>query len=249
MARSGTSLAASIFANQGYFVADTKTSNLQAADEYNPSGYWECSHLMDYNKEILAAAGFIHDNTWFHQAISQHQVDAIKDIKPSTKHINFIKKFNDKSPWLWKDPRLCYTLEYWWPLLNHQNTKVLHVTRNPDEIYDSFIRVSKEWETSIEMDKNTILDRIEKHVTSASRILNNYNIPHVSIEYSDYVTKPKEIVEKLNKFFLINLTVADLGFRKQSKRNRRFKRYLQHAKKFFKSLILSAFSNKIKPSE
>lgn len=219
MARSGTSLAASIFANQGYFVADTNSDKLQTADEYNPSGYWESSQLMGYNKEILAATGFEHDNTWFHESITSKQIDRIKNLNPTKDHVSFVQKFNKHSPWLWKDPRLCYTLEYWWPLLKHTNTRVLHVTRSSDEIYKSFLRVSKDWHTSISMDEETIKNRIKEHVDSAKKILLENNIPHVSFNYSDYTSKPDEITGKLNHFFNINLSSSDLGFKKKTNRD------------------------------
>ena len=47
MARSGTSLTASIFAKKGYFVADDPDKQLQAGNRHNPGGFWELDDLVE----------------------------------------------------------------------------------------------------------------------------------------------------------------------------------------------------------
>ena len=73
MARSGTSLAASILARKGYFVAASRSDELQKPNKYNPSGFWEARSLIENNIEVLTAVGFKPDNTWFHEAITPEQ--------------------------------------------------------------------------------------------------------------------------------------------------------------------------------
>ena len=158
MARSGTSLAASIFGKKGYYVASSEKNELQKADLFNPSGYWEASSLMAENKKVLKSVGFTRDNTWFFEPISEQQALAIRKLAPLPGHLDFISRYNNNSPWLWKDPRLCYTLAYWWPLLDHETTRVLLVTRNNKEIIQSFNRIKSDWSTTIPMDDEHILN-------------------------------------------------------------------------------------------
>ena len=210
MPRSGTSLTASIFTNQNYFVAEDENNELRPGDEFNPSGYWEAETLIQSNKEIFAAAGFKYDNTWLYDPISDEQAANILALQPSTKHQLLVEKFNIQSPWIWKDPRLCYTLGYWWPLLNAETTRVLFLKRDPNEIYNSFIRLK--WRSITNADKTDVLSRIHEHLKVTEEVLKKYNIPHIVVHYSDYKTKPDVTINKLNQFFDLDLTKEDLGY-------------------------------------
>lgn len=165
MPRSGTSMTASIFASNGYFVAEDSKNELRPGDEYNPSGYWEAEDLIKCNAEIFNAAGFHHDNTWLYNSIDDEQAASILTLEPLPEHEHLVDKFNKQGPWLWKDPRLCYTLGYWWPLLNHETTSVLLLKREPKEIYNSFIRLK--WRSTSQQDKKDVILRIQKHMDAA----------------------------------------------------------------------------------
>lgn len=216
MARSGTSLAASIFANKEYYVASSKNTELQTADRYNPSGYWEANSLLSLNKDILKAVGFKHDNTWFYDPISEQQTADIHELTPDQEHKDFVSNYDKNSPWLWKDPRLCYTLAYWWPLLNKETTAVLLVTREHKEIINSFKRIADDWQTTIPMDDNHIENRIQQHIASAMAILKKYDIPYIEIDYADYNQRPAETAEKLSQYFNVQLTKDDLGYKNKA---------------------------------
>ncbi len=86
MARSGTSLTASIFANHGYFVAGDPDSELQDANINNPGGYWELNRLKDANAEIFQAVGFAHHNTWTSDEISPDQAEGIYALQQLNEH-------------------------------------------------------------------------------------------------------------------------------------------------------------------
>ena len=210
MPRSGTSMTTSIFARNGYFVSEDEKNELRSGDEFNPSGYWEAEPLIKCNAEILKSTGFQHDNTWLYEAITDKQTSAIYNIEPLNDHIQLIKDYDKKSPWVWKDPRLCYTLAYWWPLLDQENTLVLLLKRDPKEIYQSFLRLK--WRTTSPKDKADVLLRIKGHLDAAQVAINKYNIPHITIFYSDFKTNPNETAKKINDFFGLNLIDNDLGF-------------------------------------
>ena len=211
MPRSGTSMTTSIFANNGYFVAENTDKQLRSGDEFNPSGYWEAEPLIKSNVEILNSAGFNFDNTWLFEEITDEQASSIYKVKPFPEHIKLINNFNENSPWVWKDPRLCYTLGYWWPLLNPETTAVLFLKREPKEIYQSFQRLK--WRTTSQKDKLDLQQRIEDHLEAAKKAIDKYIIPHITIHYSDFKTAPKETVNKINEFFDLNLTIKDLGYK------------------------------------
>ncbi len=210
MPRSGTSMTASIFTRSNYFVADDKDSDLRSGDEFNPSGYWEAKPLIQCNAEILNNAGFAHDNTWLFDPITKKQTETITQLSPSKKHQQLVENFNQHSPWMWKDPRLCYTLGYWWPLLNPETTRVLLLKRNSNEIYQSFLRLK--WRAATPQSKIDVINRTKAHISTAEEAIKHYNIPYIEINYSDYKNNPDETAKKLSHFFNIDISTQDLGY-------------------------------------
>jgi hypothetical protein len=210
MARSGTSLTASIFARKGYFVAEDPGEQLQAADRNNPGGFWELEDLKEANAGLFAAVGFPHHNTWTSGEIQAQQAEAIGKLEHLDEHKGMVEYYEGKQPWLWKDPRFCYTLGYWWPLMNPETTGVLLVTRNPSEIRRSLLRAN--WGDAPSGDKTAYLKRIEDHIDFVRRTIKVLDIPHVEIDYGDYSDKSQETAEKLGRFFGIELSPDDLGY-------------------------------------
>ena len=210
MPRSGTSMTASIFARKGYFVAAKGTEELRSGDEYNPSGYWEAQSLIDCNAQVFNAVGFEHDNTWLYSEISNQQSLNILDLKPVEAHRTLVDDFEQHHPWLWKDPRLCYTLGYWWPLLNPETTGVLLLKRDAKDIYQSFLRLK--WRTGSKTDKSDTFKRVDDHIKAAEHAIRALNIPHIVVHYSEFSDDPLMTAQKISRFFGVELSPADLGY-------------------------------------
>lgn len=212
MPRSGTSLTASIFANAGYFVAEDESEDLRQGDEYNPSGYFEAEPLIKLNAEIFSAAGYPHDNTWLYDEITEQQALNILELNELPGHKNFVENYDKHNPWIWKDPRLCYTLGYWWSLMDQDNTRVLLLKRNPDETYRSFLRLK--WRTESKSDKDDVYRRINHHMEAAERAINKYNIPHLVVNYSEYGTDLEGTAKRIGEFFEFDLSSEGISFNK-----------------------------------
>lgn len=243
MPRSGTSMTASIFAKNGYFVTNDEDTELRTGDEHNPLGYWEAKSLIKSNSEIFKAAGFNHDNTWLYDAITSLEANKIHSLKHSNEHKALVEKFNKTPPWVWKDPRLCYTLSYWWPLIDPSSTKVLLLTRNPKEIYQSFIRLK--WRPNNKTSRNDVYARTQAHIQNAIKTVETYNIPHITIDYSDFDSKPEETARQISDFFDIDINANDIPFSKNLNRSTllgRFSTLIDH----FIELLPSSFRKAIK---
>ena len=210
MPRSGTSLISSIFSRRGFFVADDEAKNLRDGDSFNPSGYFESEGLIDANTNVLARAGFEHHNTWMFDGISDGQAAAIDNLERLENDRQFLAEFDDRLPWMWKDPRLCYTLSYWWPMIDASNTRVVLVRRNPDQIWKSFLRLG--WRDESEENRQEVNGRIEHHLSAAENAIDKYDIPFIEIDYDEFSTNIESVVEKINRGFNLNLEVVDLGF-------------------------------------
>lgn len=217
MPRSGTSMSAAIFANQGYLVAEESEKELRAPDEYNPNGYWEAETLIRKNVEVFKQCGFDGDNTWNFEPISKESAEKINALAPLDSHPEFVRSYDEKSPWVWKDPRLCYTVGYWWQLINPETTAVLLIKRDPKEIYNSFLRVK--WRTLSKADKADTYQRIADHIEFAETTLRTKGINYLSVNYNDFTTDAQSIVDKINATFNLSLTTDDLNFDKKLNNN------------------------------
>lgn len=210
MPRSGTSMVTNIFAKAGFFVAENIENEVRAGDEFNPSGYWEAQDLIKANDEIFNMVGYSPDNTWLEEPISSEQAQGICRLSPSDEHRSLVEKYDKKHPWVWKDPRLCYTIGYWWPLLDRNNTRVIFLKRDHEEILNSFLRLN--WRTNDPQCRADVLKRIDDHLLTAAESINQHNIPFIEINYSDFRKQPEITSRKISEFFDIKLTVDDLGF-------------------------------------
>ena len=210
VARSGTSMTSSIFTKKGYFVTEDESTDLRPADAFNPGGYWESEMLIQENAKLFSTIGFPHDNTWMYDPIAADQADAIASIPATDRHREFVTLYDKNSPWVWKDPRLCYTLGFWWPLLNPDTTGVILLKRHPEAIYRSFVRVK--WRDPTENHKKETYERIRQHIEHAEKVIKQLNIPHVVVQYEDFKNNPATVIADLNRLLDLDLRLQDLTY-------------------------------------
>lgn len=217
MPRSGTSLVAGIFARRGYFVAEHPGRELRGGDHNNPGGYWEAGSLISANAELFASAGYPEDNSWLGAAAPEDLASRIGGLEPVEEHRRLVAQYQDHAPWMWKDPRLCYTLPYWWKLLPHDSTRVLLTKRDPDAIWQSFVRLH--WRESTPEANEDVLARIDHHLSSAREALDGLGIPHLEVQYEHFSEDPTQMAATLSAFLDMSLTEEDLGFSKELDRS------------------------------
>lgn len=127
MHRSGTSALAALVSHLG----DLPTSRL-AGGTSNPGGHWERSDLRPALELLLAA----NEATWMHPPASDHVMSPGALARP---YIRRSFRALVASPFLWKDPRLCLTIDYW--LAQPQpRPKVIFIHRPVDEVAASLAR-------------------------------------------------------------------------------------------------------------
>jgi Sulfotransferase family len=209
MPRSGTSMTAGALARAGYHAADVPSEHLRPGDAHNPGGYWETAPLIDRNVEVLHAAGYAHDNTWLYDAITPEVVARLSNLAPLPGHADFVASWGSVTPWVWKDPRLCYTLGYWWKLLDPSTTGVLVTRRDPTAIYRSFVRLR--WrEPSAEAEAD-VRARIEDHLTAAWTAIETLAIPHIETPYETCLGRPAEAAAAMSDFTGARIATSDLN--------------------------------------
>jgi hypothetical protein len=211
--RSGTSLSAAIFVRKNY----RTPKDLLPSNDANPFGYWEAESLNDHNAAILGAAGFPFHNTWMFDRIQPEQARKIYELSPLPEHRRYLQAFEQHGPWVWKDPRFCYTLAYWWPMMNPETTGVLLVRRNKAAIFRSFDRL--DWSRPLAQGREDFYARADDHLGAAMDAIRTFDIPCLEVDYDEFLDAPERIARRLSDFFGIEVTAADLNVRRELNHN------------------------------
>jgi hypothetical protein len=211
MPRSGTSLTASIFTGKGYHIGDMRKAFVREGNDHNPFGSFEADDLIAENVRVLDAAGFGFHNTWLFEPISSEAMARIADMSVLSSHRDFVRGYEQRAPWVWKDPRLCFTLAYWWRLMDPERTAVIFVRRDPTAIYWSFLR--RGWCRPGRAEREAVLARIQQHTDAATAAIESLNIPHVVVDYGEYVRAPGAVAHRLSVLCDLSISVEDLNAR------------------------------------
>jgi hypothetical protein len=140
--RSGTSLVAGMMRNSGLFMGENSYSLRYS----NPKGFFEDREINNLNEELLRP---YLPSRCSHNGISygsdmpskgQRWLARIpSDIKiiAGPEEIEKIRNITRNSPFCFKDPRFCYTLECW--KSEAETAKFIFVFRNPGDVVESIL--------------------------------------------------------------------------------------------------------------
>lgn len=193
MHRSGTSAATRVLNLMGAELG----SDLLAAKDDNPEGFWEHAQLVAINDKILAALGFYWDATlplpenWHHTP----EVLALK-----SEAVSFLKsEFASVPVFALKDPRLCRTLPFWLEVAKELGAlpKALLVFRKPWEIAGSLGK-----RDGFAPEQALILSAL--HTLEAERY--SRELKRVAISYDALLEKPLEVAAGVAEALGLQLT-------------------------------------------
>lgn len=218
MPRSGTSLTAAILVSKGYYVGSNRLSYFQHGDEDNPFGYFEADNLIDRNIEVLRKTGFYYANTWMFGELLQSSIDQIPHLTASDVDRQLVEAYREHAPWVWKDPRLCFTLRYWWPLLDGSRTGVLLLRRDWLDVYHSFRRMG--WCAGGSIARARVKKLVEQHLGTAETTIEALSIPFVEVDYAEFMEMPHRVAKRIGEFFELDLSVQDLNVRPELNHSR-----------------------------
>lgn len=131
--RSGSSALAEAVSRLGWRLPE----KLLPADERNPRGYFEPAMLYQANERLITELGLKSKRRPPEQVPPGLKAGAVG----SWRHA-----FEGREPWVWKDPRLTWTLPLWerWGVVQPTDV-VLFVWRNPPEVEASLGRGERMW--------------------------------------------------------------------------------------------------------
>jgi hypothetical protein len=194
---SGSSVLTGVIAGQGYWLGH-RTKKLQF-DTY------ENFDLVDLNIDILRKSGFDRHDC---NDLPPPSIDNIKrlentvDVSP---YLKFVEECDKRRPWLWKDPRLSFTIHFWARITDLKNCKFILIDREPDQSYAGLILSRKVPMSFLEhscMNNN--------YIKSCELFFRENGISCLACKFEDIVVSPNRWIENVNAFLGTQIEMQDI---------------------------------------
>jgi hypothetical protein len=199
----GSSVLTGLLSRAGYWMGDRthKKSGTAKNEQYNTH---ENEELIDLNLRLFKESGFEGNfSTEFSQEWIR-RIAGLADTIDLTDYRAFLSKCNDHQPWIWKEPRLYLTIQFWRKLCNFENCKFILLTRGMIQCWVSVtlrrqIRTYRHLTTFENNIKTSFLSFLEKD-----------NRSYLPLRYEDLIRRPAETLDTLNNYLGLSLSVDDL---------------------------------------
>lgn len=120
--RSGTSMLAGILRESGYFTGGSQL----APSSSNPKGYFESAEINQLNDQLITTVtavrpsgplGYLYPWRMSPGLLWLADLDIETSVHPTHQQLELMERLSSKKPFCFKDPRFCYTLDAWRPVL------------------------------------------------------------------------------------------------------------------------------------
>lgn len=193
----GSSIFAGLFGTAGYWLG----SETMRKPDYNTN---ENADLVGLNRVLLQALspGLSHEHCFdFGEVVAMAQRSENLDLQP---YRDFVARCSRSSPWLWKDPRLTWTIRGWAKVLDLEHTAFLVLTRDDVQAW-----ISANTRRHVQSLQFT---RQYNHGITRSNVafVQDQGLPFLQMSFEDLLLSPEKTLERLNEFFEVELTLAHL---------------------------------------
>lgn len=165
---------------------------------------FENADLVTLNNQLLQALapGLNHEHHFSPAQVLQiEQRAAGIDLQP---YRQFVAECGQHQPWLWKDPRLTWTIRVWAKVLDLKTTSFLVLTRDTTQAWISA-------NTRRHVQSFGFTRQYNGGITQSNlRFLQERNLPFVQLSFEDLLLAPDATLGKLNAGFGTTLTLAQL---------------------------------------
>jgi hypothetical protein len=195
MHRSGTSVAAEIVSRLG--LPAGSDADLIGATPFNPRGHFEHRSGVEFDNEMLRAAG----GTW-DDPPPMGKLEALDHA-----HIPDIEAwYGAGSGWTFKDPRLCLTLPIWMRTLSAHDVRIVHMLRDPHAVARSVTHRNRAMELPAsrfrknEMGAADVLGLWSEYNRRAALYEERFALPRLYVWYDQLVDAPEPQVQRIADF-------------------------------------------------
>lgn len=202
--RTGSSVLAGLIYQTGYYI---NAEAIEPRSRY-PLGDYENPELQEMNRKIFQSVDYPFDVVQHDRYPSIEKIKALKwEVDDSIDSIykKFLEKNEANHPWLWKDPRLSFTIHFWVQGLDLRNTVFIHTTRAP---YEIFISHNKKW---IKFTKESVYRTNREEVASVQIFAQENDIDMLEIDHRELTEKPANIISRLNERLETDLAMEDFN--------------------------------------
>lgn len=165
---------------------------------------FENAELVDLNRQLLhdLAPRLDHEHRFDRDSISRIVMRARHaDLAPQRA---FVDRCNAHGPWVWKDPRLTWTIRVWAPLLDLRKVRFLILTREPLQAW-----ASANLRRHVQSYRFTA--RYNGEITASNlHFVQSTGAPHLTLSFEDLLLRPEPTLASLNGLFGSRLTLDDL---------------------------------------
>jgi hypothetical protein len=193
----GSSVFAALLGRAGYWLG----SSTVKSKDYDT---FENADLVARNRELLhlLAPGIDHQRYFSFEDVSRvAQASANLNLKP---YRDFLATCGANEPWLWKDPRLTWTIRVWAKVLDLERTAFLILTREDLQAW-----VSSNQRRHIQSVRYT--KQYNHGITRSNlRFLEDFGLPCLEMSFETLLLQPESALVRLNEFFGVNLSIIDL---------------------------------------
>jgi hypothetical protein len=194
---SGSSVLAGTLGQKGYWLGD-ETKKLRF-DTY------ENARLVDLNKELLRATGFKRHDC---NDIPPPSIEKIRELYFKSnvkKYVDFVGQCNENRPWLWKDPRLSYTIHFWDRLIDLNNIDIVFIERDPYQSYAGLLLSRK---VPMSFSQHNLMN--SNYVSSFMTFIHNNQLKYFHLIFEDLLLHPERCLSELGAYLGIELHRSDL---------------------------------------
>jgi hypothetical protein len=193
----GSSVFSALFGRAGYWLGSETVKKI----DYDT---YENVDLVALNRRILDefSIGLNHELRFdYADVLAIERASAGHDLKP---YADFVKRCSSNGLWVWKDPRLTWTIRVWANVLDLDQTAFLILTR--DELQGW---ISANLRRHIRSRRHT--REYRGGVTRSNiRFLEERRLPALNLRFEGMLLQPEQTLEQLNGFFELQLTMQDL---------------------------------------
>lgn len=194
----GSSVTTGLLAKAGDYWTGEETFKKKDYDTY------ENIELVQLNKRIFEQAAYDgHYETEFAAWPIEHILRAAESFDPAPFE-DFVRRCNEHSPWIWKDPRLWLTVRVWAKWLPMERTRFVLITRDPMQNWIS-LTVRRQIQT-FEHAK-WYLRRVDDTLRDFVRV---YGAQAMEVEYESLIRRPERELARLSEFLEVDVTLEHL---------------------------------------
>lgn len=193
---SGSSVVTGLIAGAGYWPGHS-TEKIQYET-------YENSRLIELNREILLAAGFHWENESDLLYPTPDQMHMAKERADKESLRAFVEDCTKHSPFVWKDPRLVYTIHVWKDLLDLDRTRFIVADRDIRQVWAGQVLRLREY-----ANYNEVEDRMKHSVETSTSFCHQNSISPMRISFEELMLDPDATIDRLNAHLGTQITRQD----------------------------------------